>query len=221
MSFKQTIYLEGMRNLLIALAALTLTATHVAAADLTFSVHSDDGAPLADAVVVVHAAGGAAGQPIRFNWPIAMTQQNIAFNPYVLIVPVGSTVGFPNKDKVRHHVYSFSPTKKFELKLYGQQEERTVTFERAGIVPLGCNIHDSMIGFIYVTDSPYAAKTNAAGEAVIHGLPSGAAEVSLWHPDMKARAPVERLLSIAANATLPLTLELRPPATRHRHEMKG
>ncbi len=221
MSFKRTIYLEDMRNLLIALAALTLTATHAAAADLTFSVHGDDGAPLPDAVVVVHPAGGAVGQPIKFSWPIVMTQQNIAFNPYVLIVPVGSTVGFPNKDKVRHHVYSFAPTKKFELKLYGQQAERTVTFEKAGVVPLGCNIHDSMIGFIYVTDSPYAAKTNAAGEAVIRGVPSGAAEVSLWHPDMKAHAPAERPLSVTANAALPLTLELRPPATRHKHEMKG
>ena len=68
---------------------------------------------------------------------MTMTQQNIAFNPYVLIVPVGSTVGFPNKDKVRHHVYSFSAAKKFELKLYGQQEERTVTFDKTGVVRAG------------------------------------------------------------------------------------
>ncbi len=206
-----------MRNILLALAALAISATHGIAADLTVTVRGDDGALLPDAVVVVHPAGGVPGQPYRFSWPITMTQQNIAFNPYVLIVPVGSTVGFPNKDKVRHHVYSFSPTKKFELKLYGQQEERTVTFEKAGIVPLGCNIHDSMIGFIYVTDSPYSAKTNAAGEAVIRGVPGGAGHISLWHPDMKARAPVERPLNVAGNIDLPLTLELRPPATRHKH----
>jgi plastocyanin len=216
-SFKRTIYLRRMRNILVALAALAITATPAAAADITVTVRGDDGAPLPDAVVVVHPAGGTAGQPMRFSWPIVMTQQNIAFNPYVLIVPVGSTVAFPNKDKVRHHVYSFSATKKFELKLYGQQEERTVTFEKAGVVPLGCNIHDSMIGFIYVTDSPYSAKTNAAGEAVIRGVPAGSGQVSLWHPDMKARAPLDRALNVSGNMDLPLTLELRPPATRHRH----
>jgi len=130
---------------------------------------------------------------------------------------VGSDVGFPNKDKVRHHVYSFSATKKFELKLYGQQEERTVHFDKAGIVPLGCNIHDQMIGFIVVTDSPYAVKTNAAGEAVIRGLPAGAATLSLWHPDMRARAPVLKPVNITGAMRSSEVLPLRPPSARVKH----
>jgi len=205
-----------MRPILPLIAAVALVASPAAAADLTVSVKGEDGMPLADAVVVVRPAGGTApGQPIRFAWPLKMTQQNIAFNPYVLIVPAGSVVGFPNKDRVRHHVYSFSATKKFELKLYGQQEERTVTFEKAGIVPLGCNIHDSMIGYIYVSDSPFAAKTNAAGEAVIRGLPAGAAVVSTWHPDMKAAKPLTAPMS--ASGRQAVVLAMRPTAMRHSH----
>lgn len=196
--------------------AATIVAGSAAAADLTVTVKGEDGTPLPDAVVLVHTAGaaGMAG-PIHYSWPIVMTQQNIAFNPYVLIVPVGSTVAFPNKDKVRHHVYSFSAAKKFELKLYGQQEERTVTFDKAGIVALGCNIHDTMIGYIYVADTPFAAKTNAAGEAVIHDLPATAGTLSIWHPDMQGHAAIDKPLAVGA-ANVPVTLELKPVPMRHK-----
>jgi hypothetical protein len=205
-----------MRALLPIAALVAGLASPAAAADLVVSVRGDNGLPLADAVVVVKpSAGVAAGQPVRFAWPLTMSQQNIAFNPYVLIVPVGSTVGFPNKDKVRHHVYSFSAAKKFELKLYGQQEERTVTFDKAGVVALGCNIHDSMIGYVYVTDSPFSAKTNASGEAVVRGLPPGAGSVSVWHPDMKARAAL--VVPMAAGGRQAMTLPVRPAAMRHQH----
>lgn len=199
-------------------AALAFAAPSLAA-DLTVSVKGDDGTPLPDAVVLVRPAGGAGmGGPIRYSWPIVMTQQNIAFNPYVLIVPVGSTVAFPNKDKVRHHVYSFSAAKKFELKLYGQQEERTVTFDKAGVVALGCNIHDVMIGYIYVADTPFAAKTNAAGEAVIRGLPGGAGTLTVWHPDMRAKAPLDRPLAAGATDAA-VSLDLKPVSLRHKKSM--
>ena len=205
-----------MRSLLASLAICACIAGPAAAADITVSVKGDDGLPLPDAVVIVRPSAGATpGPPIRYAWPLMMTQQNIAFNPYVLIVPLGSTVGFPNKDKVRHHVYSFSATKKFELKLYGQQEERTVTFDKAGVVALGCNIHDSMIGYIFVSDSPYAAKTNAVGEAVIRGIPAGAATVSTWHPDMKALKPVAAPMNASGRQSV--VLALRPAAMRHQH----
>jgi len=205
-----------LRYILPAAGIALMFAGQAFAADLTVTVKGEDGAPLPDAVVLVHTAGaaGMAG-PIHYSWPIVMTQQNISFNPYVLIVPVGSTVSFPNKDKVRHHVYSFSAAKKFELKLYGQQEERTVTFDKAGIVPLGCNIHDTMIGYIYVADTPFAAKTNAAGEAVIHGLPGVAGTLSVWHPDMKAKAAVDKPLTATAT-DMAVSLELKPVSMRHK-----
>jgi plastocyanin len=198
------------------LLAVGAIAGSAAAADLTVTVKGEDGAPLADAVVLVHTAGGAGmSGPIHYSWPVVMTQQNISFNPYVLIVPVGTTVPFPNKDKVRHHVYSFSAAKKFELKLYGQQEERTVTFDKLGVVALGCNIHDSMLGYIYVADTPFAAKTDAAGVAVIRGLPGVAGTLSVWHPDMRARAPLDRPLAASA-ATEAVSLDLKPVSQRHK-----
>ena len=132
-----------MRTPFLTVAVVLAIAGPSAAADLTITVKGDDGMALADAVVVVKPAGGAAAAPIKFSWPLVMSQQNIAFNPYVLIVPVGSEVAFPNKDKVRHHVYSFSAAKRFELKLYGQQAERTVVFDKAGIVRWA--VHNAML----------------------------------------------------------------------------
>ncbi len=95
-------------------------------------------------------------------------------------------MAFPNRDTVRHQVYSFSPAHPFELKLYSRDETRTVRFERVGVIALGCNIHDSMVGFIKVVDTPFAAKTDAQGRAALHGLPAGPGTLSIWHPYLKA-----------------------------------
>ncbi len=96
-------------------------------------------------------------------------------------------MAFPNHDTVRHQVYSFSLAHPFELKLYGRDETRTVKFDRVGVIALGCNIHDSMVGFIKVVDTPFAAKTDAQGMAVLHGAPAGAGTLKVWHPYLKAR----------------------------------
>jgi plastocyanin len=93
---------------------------------------------------------------------LEMAQQKKQFVPEVLVVPVGSEVRFPNHDTVRHHVYSFSPAKKFELKLYTGTPANPVLFDRPGVVVLGCNIHDQMVGWILVVDTPYYAQTLAA-----------------------------------------------------------
>jgi len=186
------------------------------AGDVTVEVRDLAGRPVRDAVVMVRPARGvAAGAPMRVTWPMVMAQQNTQFTPYVLIVPVGSTVSFPNKDKVRHHVYSFSPAKKFELKLYGRDETRSVTFDKPGAVSLGCNIHDSMIAFIFVSDTPFAAKTGADGVAVVQDAPAGASSLLVWHPDLKARAPVARPLAVAGAAQrASAAIDLRPAITR-------
>jgi plastocyanin len=149
------------------------------AATVTVQVRGVDGGPVADAVVTIEGARAPAG-PVRFPWPYVVSQQNISFQPHVLIVPVGATVSFPNLDKVRHHVYPFSKAKKFELKLYGHDETRSITFDTPGLVAIGCNIHDTMSGYIHVVDTPYAAKTDASGRAVIEGVPEGGATLALW-----------------------------------------
>ena len=206
-----------MRRTLAPLAlAATLAAAPAVAGDVSVEVRDQTGKPVRDAVVMIRPAGGVApGTPMKVSWPMVMAQQNTQFTPYVLIVPLGSTVSFPNKDKVRHHVYSFSPPKKFELKLYGRDETRSITFDKPGAVSLGCNIHDGMIAFIFVSDTPFAAKSNPQGVAVVQDAPAGAATLLVWHPDLKARAPISRSLAVAgATQRTSATIELRPALTR-------
>jgi len=186
------------------------------AADLAITVRTAAGKAVADAVVTVHPVEAPAGQAIRFPWPLQMDQRNLQFDPFVLVVPIGGQVTFPNRDGVRHHVYSFSPAKRFELKLYGRDESRSVRFEKAGVVALGCNIHDSMVAFIKVVDTPYAAKSDASGAAVFRGLPNGAAVVRIWHPYMRApNNEVVRQLNLREGAvTEAVAVDLRTPPTR-------
>lgn len=173
-----------MRTYQIALAA-ALFATGAAglAAPVSVQVLGPDGRPLAGAVVTL-TAPGVPSPPPRGTY--AMTQRNVAFEPHLLVVPVGATVSFPNQDRVRHHVYSFSQPKKFDLKLYGREESRTVTFDKPGAVALGCNIHDAMNGVIFVTATPWTAVTGADGRA---RMEVGAARgvLAVWHPSIRAK----------------------------------
>jgi plastocyanin len=170
------------------------------AGDLDLRVLDGAGRPVPDAVVTVNPASGVPRLPAAFPGGNTMVQQNIAFAPHVLIVPVGATVSFPNKDKVRHHVYSFSKPAKFEIKLFARDETRSYRFVSAGAVALGCNIHDSMSGFIKVVDTPFAAKSSADGRVRIAGLPAGAAQVTVWHPEARARDN-ETVLTVSFSAT--------------------
>ncbi|WP_380780137.1 methylamine utilization protein [Sphingomonas sp. R86520] len=183
---------------------LRLTSTIVAlalpiaahAATVAIDVRGFDGKPLVNAVVTIETPK-APGLTVR--GPYMIEQRDIAFQPHVLIVPVGATVGFPNRDRVRHHVYSFSKTKKFDLKLYGQEDARTVLFDRPGVVPLGCNIHDSMSGFVFVTATPFAALTDEAGHVSFTGVPAGTGTVRVWHPSIRAPGSMaSQLIDVAA-----------------------
>lgn len=171
-------------RLLAALLALLPCAAQAATANI--DVRGADGKPLAGAIVMIDTPKKPAG-PIRFNWGTAMGQRNIQFDPRILIVPIGSTVTFPNYDKVRHHVYSFSKTKKFDLKLFGRDDSRSVLFDKPGAVAVGCNIHDAMSGVIMVVDTPYAMQTDVSGHATIANLPAGGATVRVWHPSIRNR----------------------------------
>ncbi len=170
------------------------------AGDLDLRVLDGAGRPVPDAVVTVYPASGVPRLPAAFPGGNTMVQQNIAFAPHVLIVPVGATVSFPNKDKVRHHVYSFSKPAKFEIKLFARDETRSYRFVSAGAVALGCNIHDSMSGFIKVVDTPFAAKSGADGRVRIAGLAAGAAQVTVWHPEARGRDN-ETVLTVSFSAT--------------------
>ncbi len=203
-----------MRLAALATVIFALAGT-ARAADLTVTVRTAAGRPVADAVVSVYPASGAGSA--RLDGPFKVTQHDIMFDPTVLIVPVGAEVSFPNLDKVRHHVYSFSPAKTFELKLYGRGEAPSVKFDKAGIVSIGCNIHDRMVAFIDVVDTPYAAKTNAQGVAVVRGLPAGSSRVKVWHPYGKSKdGVVEQALSLSGAAqSLSVPVEVRAPPMSH------
>ena len=205
--------MSAMRILAVILAALSI-ASPAAAGDFTVMVTNAAGRPVKDAVVTIHPRGGAHG-PIHFAWPYVMTQKDMQFDPFVLIVPVGATVSFPNRDPFRHHVYSFSPAKTFELKLYSHDETRTVKFDKAGIVALGCNIHDNMTAFIRVVDTPWAGKTDARGAVVIHDAPAGPATVEVWHPYIKGGRDLVRQTTLPAAAiTMKVVADVHAPPMR-------
>ena len=210
-----------MRFPAILLTAFLATAAPALAAEVTVLVRTADGQPVRDAVATLRFPGDAArAASIKFSWPYVVTQQNLQFDPFVLIVPVGSDVAFPNKDKVRHHVYSFSPAKRFELRLYGREEARTVTFDKVGVVAIGCNIHDQMIGFVDVVDTPFAAKSDAAGAARIADAPAGSATLTIWHPYMKAPAnQLSRTIAVPRQGELQETVvvDIRPPGGGAAH----
>ena len=186
-----------------AFALMLCVSGAAGAAPVVVTVTGADGRPLPGAVVTVMVPNVAAPVP---RGVYTMAQRNIAFDPHVLIVPAGATVSFPNRDTVRHHVYSFSKPKKFDLKLYGRDETKAVTFDQPGVVSLGCNIHDVMSGFIFVTTTPFAAVSDAAGRVTINNVPAGRATLTLWHPSV--RAPGNSLSQAVAIAPSGLTLAM-------------
>jgi plastocyanin len=192
--------------LLRLLSPVALIAAPASAASVTVAVQGPDGAALAGAVVTLETPGRAAPAP-RGTYQVE--QRDIQFQPRVLIVPVGATVAFPNRDKVRHHVYSFSKPKRFELKLYGREDTRSVVFDKPGVVPLGCNIHDAMSGFVFVAATPFAAQTDAAGRVRWGDAPAGPATLRVWHPSIRAPGnTLSQPVSVAASG-LSTTLTIR------------
>lgn len=166
-----------------AALAVALVSAPAFAGSVSIAVTGADGRPLAGAVVSIDVPGEP--RP-ALHGPYQIAQHNIAFDPHILIVPVGATVLFPNKDQVRHHVYSFSPAKKFEIKLYGRDETKSEEFDKPGAVALGCNIHDVMSGVVYVTATPFSAITDAAGQVTFASMPAANAILRIWNPAIRA-----------------------------------
>ncbi|WP_447556329.1 Cupredoxin [Vreelandella sp. EE22] len=190
-----------------AVLALVSVVSSVHGAVIT--VHDTNGQPLEDAVVEIHYPREA---PITTQEG-DIYQRNAAFHPKVLAVPVGSLVSFPNQDTTRHHVYSFSPAKTFELNLYLKETPTPIQFDQPGIVVLGCNIHDNMQAFIVVSEAPYVKKTGADGVLEISTLPPGEHRVRVWHPQLDDRQEIWWEGDITQNDALDVRLELNalPP----------
>src|SRR3954453_13399050 len=153
----------------LALAAGLALAAPVSAATLSVRVVDEAGKPVRDAVVTLRPSSGARAP--RPSGRYVVSQKDLQFHPFLAIVPVGADVSFPNLDNTKHHVYSFSAAKRFELKLFAKDQSRTVHFDKPGVVALGCNIHDGMSAFIFITESVWTARTNAQGLVIFGDAP--------------------------------------------------
>jgi plastocyanin len=196
-------------RIILALLALSAAVSPLHAAALTVRVLDASGRPVRDAVVKLDPASSAARAPRVGRYVVS--QQNLQFHPFLSIVPVGADVSFPNFDPTKHHVYSFSPAKRFELKLFAKDQSRTIHFDKAGVVALGCNIHDGMSAFIFVTDSAWTARTNAQGIATFGDVPDARGTVTVWHPYLRAPGGVIRQAIAASQRSATFSIRLRPP----------
>lgn len=181
-----------------------LMAHSAAGAVVTVTVKSTAGSVVTDAAVVFEPLDGMAPA----SHPAAIIDQvNKAFVPHLTVVRTGTSVTFPNSDRIHHQVYSFSPAKAFQLDLYAGSSKSTVVFDKSGLVALGCNIHDRMLGFVLIVDTPYFAKTLASGIATVD-LPAGRYNLRLWHPDIAAEVPPRRIVVTAEPQDIGAALEL-------------
>jgi plastocyanin len=176
------------RNALTVLGTVALLSGPVPAAgnSLSADVRDSAGGPVVDAVVYASpVAGGAPGRPPR---NAVIEQLDRDFIPFVTVVQVGSAISFPNRDPLKHQIYSFSPAKLFEIKLYSGKTPPPIVFDKPGVVALGCNIHDWMEAYVLVVETAHFAKTDSKGAARINDLSAGRYRVQVWHPDQQKDA---------------------------------
>lgn len=167
----------------LCLATMLCLSVAAQSGTLNVSIVDQSGHAVEDAVVAVSAVDARAARPAGDTDGV-IDQINKTFVPYVTAVRVGTLVRFPNSDNIHHHVYSFSPPKRFELPLYAGKSAAPVLFDKPGIVVMGCNIHDWMVGYVFVSDTPYFGKSEAKGVVQLRDLPAGEYLVRVWHPDM-------------------------------------
>jgi plastocyanin len=194
-------------------ALLLVLAGGANAATVDALVLNAKGQPVPDAAVVLYPLLPSAPRP---HAAATIEQRGSEFIPHVTVVQAGTAIEFPNNDTIKHHAYSFSAAKKFEIKLYAGKPGQPLIFDQPGEVVIGCNIHDWMEAYVLVVDSPYFARTASDGSAVIPKVPAGSYRLQLWHPQQKARqAPSEVEISPSpARLRLVLDVKAREPKPR-------
>jgi plastocyanin len=193
-----------------AILALGVVGFCAAAQALGVLVVDASGRPVSDVVVMLRRTDAPPTRNDAKERPHAqMDQRNKEFVPHILAIEVGTWVDFPNSDTVSHQVYSFSPAKPFQLPLYKGRAHPPVLFDQPGIVTLGCNIHDSMLGFIFVADSPWFGKTDLDGRWQNAELPPGRYDLSIWSPRIRDTADnLHRLVDVGERLDLNETFKL-------------
>ncbi len=186
-------------------ASMALWTLAASAARIDIQVQDAAGKPLEGAVAYVESAAARAAAKPMPNVEVAQAEKQ--FTPRVSVVTTGSLVSFPNRDKVRHHVFSFSKAKTFEIKLYTGTPANPVLFDKPGIVVLGCNIHDTMVAWVLVVDTPWSTKTNALGQARLPDVPAGTHKLLVWHPELPpGTPPVEQPLVLGGDTSVVVRL---------------
>lgn len=194
----------------LAAAVLMLAASAAHAQSLLVIAQDRDGKPLPDAVVYVMVPNHGAKPPEK---PLAMTQRDLTFDPFVLPVMTGTQVIFPNRDRVSHHLRTLAAATNFEFPVYEPgTTPKPVSFDVAGPSSLHCFFHLSMRGYVYAVDTPYFARTDEHGTARIDRLPAGDFEMRIWHPDWVRPPHAQRVTLGAAPANLTVKLDVRPRA---------
>jgi len=194
-----------------AFAASCFSGVAAAAGGITVHVGDANGKPVADAVVYLEADGGQ--QLPKLQKAGEISQRGLKFIPLVTVIQTGSKIYFPNNDKVRHHIYSFSAPHKFDQKLYSGTTADPQTFDKPGTVVLGCNIHDKMIAYVRIVDTPYFGKTNAGGDVSVDA-PAGKYILKAWHPEIVGGNAQEQAVRLSdGTASASFTFSLKPPST--------
>ncbi|QTN26465.1 methylamine utilization protein [Rhodoferax sp. AJA081-3] len=176
------------------------------AATVAVQVQDGAGKPLPGAVVFLESR-----EARQLAKPLAgaeIAQVGRQFVPRVLVVPAGTAVTFPNRDTVRHHVYSFSPNKQFELKLYTGTAANPVVFDKPGIAVLGCNIHDNMSAWVVVVETPFYASADPQGATSLRDVPAGNYRMRVWHPGLAVGAPAAEQALVVSATDVALTYRL-------------
>jgi plastocyanin len=199
---------QGVMRLL-CFTTLLAAALRIAAADVACKLTDQNGAPVPDAIFSLQRVDTPEPTTAPAGTTAEIIQQNKEFIPYVTAVQVGTTMRFPNRDKVQHHVYSLSKAKQFELPLYSGETKRVVVFDQPGVVTIGCNIHDWMIAYVVVLPTPHFAKTGPDGAAAL-SVPAGRYHLEIWQPRLAQTLAQEITVADAKPTALAFTLVLKP-----------
>lgn len=194
-----------------ALLLLGLLALPARAADgiLSVLVKSNKGELLPDAVVSATALDRPPATAATAAHAV-IAQEDKEYDPYVTPILVGTRVSFPNRDNIQHHLYSLSKPKRFEKPLYASGSEESIVFDQPGIVTLGCNIHDWMVAYVVVLQTPWFAKTGPEGSATLANLPAGRYRLEVWHPRLAKSESRELTVVAGANPAQEFSLSLKP-----------
>lgn len=187
------------------------------AASVDIDITDANGHPAADAVVSLAARSGG-GASYQLPTDAVIDQRNETFLPLVTLLPKGGRVVFTNHDSTMHQVYSFSSIKQFEFEIAEGHRSDPVAFEKPGVASIGCNIHDRMITYVFVADTPWAVLTDSKGHAQIADIPAGSYRVDVWHPQLvPGHPPPTASLSVRDATKFALAVALLPPPPKHMH----